>query len=413
MLVVRGKMDYHNPMPATTASSRGLEPALLSAYVVIAAITVLGLVVFLEPGHPPRWDGLALLAAFDLLVLLPDRALGGFKQRVPHLYLAMATTLAGILIVLPPVNPWFAVLFFVLSPEVMLRFPRQIGYAWIGAFAAITVGLFWFAGRGDPGLLVTGLIYIAGYFFFAAFATQTARAQAAQAESRRLLQELQEAHSRLQAYAAQAEALAVAEERNRLAREMHDTLGHRLTVVAVQLEAITRLAATDPERAATMARAAREEVRTALTELRQTVAALRAPLEADLPLEPALHRLAAEFAAATGLPVTLDLPTALPTLPATHRLALYRAAQEGLTNVQKHAAATHVWLRLNVADGWVRLSIADDGRGPRADATGGFGLRGLHERADYLGGTVSLHPRPQGGAELVMTLPLPPEVNHA
>ncbi|MCS7039171.1 MAG: sensor histidine kinase [Anaerolineae bacterium] len=401
-------------MPVLTPSSRRIEPALLSVYVVIAAITVLGLVVFLEPGRPLRWAGLALLAAFDLLVLLPDRALGGFKVRAPHLYVALATTLTSALIVLPPANPWFAVLFFVLSPEVMLRFPRQTGYAWVGVFAAVTVILFWVMSGGLLGILATALIYIAGYFFFAAFATQTALADAAQAESRRLLQELQEAHTRLQAYAAQAEALAVAEERNRLAREMHDTLGHRLTVVAVQLEAITRLAATDPERAASMAAAAREEIRTALTELRQTVAALRAPLEADLPLEPALRRLAAEFETATGLAVTLNLPPDLPDLPATHRLALYRAAQEGLTNVQKHAAATHVWLTLAVSTDRVSLSVADDGRGPRPNATGsGFGLHGLRERAEYLGGSVDLRPRPQGGAELVMTLPLPPEVDHA
>lgn len=400
-------------MPTFT-SSRRIEPALLSAYVVIAAITVLGLVVFLEPGRPLRWVGLGLLVVFDLLVLLPDQALGGFKARVPHLYVALATTLAGALIVLPPANPWFAVLFFVLSPEVMLRFPRQTGYAWVGVFAAVTVILFWIASGGLLGILATALIYIAGYFFFAAFATQTALADAAQAESRRLLQELQEAHARLQAYAAQAEALAVAEERNRLAREMHDTLGHRLTVVAVQLEAIIRLITSDPERAASMAATAREEIRTALAELRQTVAALRAPLEADLPLEPALRRLATEFETATGLSVHLDLPAEVPSLPATHRLALYRAAQEGLTNVQKHAAAAHVWLTLAVADGRVTLRVADDGRGPRPDVTGGgFGLHGLRERADYLGGSVDLRPRPQGGAELVMTLPLPPEVDHA
>lgn len=393
-----------------TVPSRRPEPALLSSYVVIAVMTVLGLVVFLEPGQPLRWAGLGLLAAFDLLVLLPDRALGGFKQRVPHLYLGTATTLAGTLIALPPVNPWFAVLFFILSPEAMLRLPRQIGYAWVGTFAAVTVAVFWLVGRGEPGLFFTALIYIAGYFFFAAFATQTALAQAAQAESQQLLRELHEAHTRLQTYAAQVETLAVAEERNRLAREMHDTLGHRLTVVAVQLEAIIRLIVTDPERATAMARAAREEVRTALAELRQTVAALRTPLEADLPLEPALRRLAAEFEMATGLPVTLHLPAALPALPATHRLALYRAAQEGLTNVQKHAAATQAWLTLTVTDGQVSLSIADDGRGPATDAVGGFGLRGLRERADYLGGTVTLRPGPQGGTELVMTLPL--EMNH-
>ncbi len=383
---------------------------MLSSYVVIAVMTVLGLVVFLEPGQPPRWAGLGLLAAFDLLVLLPDRALGGFKQRVPYLYLGMATALAAALIALPPVNPWFAVLFFILSPEAMLRFPRQIGYAWVGTFAAVTVVVFWLVGRGEPGLFFTALIYIAGYFFFVAFATQTALAQAAQAESQQLLRELHEAHTRLQTYAAQVETLAVAEERNRLAREMHDTLGHRLTVVAVQLEAVIRLIVTDPERATAMARAAREEVRTALAELRQTVAALRTPLQADLPLEPALRRLAAEFETATGLPVTLHLPAALPVLPATYRLALYRAAQEGLTNMQKHAAATQTWLTLTATDGQVSLSIADDGRGPATDAVGGFGLRGLRERADYLGDTVTLRPGPQGGTELVMTLPL--EMNH-
>jgi len=210
----------------------------ISAYVVIAAITVLSLAVFLGGDHPYKWIGLAMIVTFDLLVLLPDQAFGGLKARAPHLYLAAATTLVTAVTLLTPTNPWFVVLFFVLSPEVMLRFSRQTGYAWIGVFSALTVIVFWVGGGGSLGMLFTAPIYIAGYFFFAAFATQTALANAAQAESARLLAELQEAHGRLQAYAAQAEALAVSEERNRLAREMHDTLGHRLTVAAVQLQAI-------------------------------------------------------------------------------------------------------------------------------------------------------------------------------
>ncbi|MCX7707815.1 MAG: sensor histidine kinase [Anaerolineae bacterium] len=405
-------------MTAPTAPRQRLDPMLLSAYVVIAAITVLGLVVFLSGDHPNRWAGLAMIAAFDLLVLMPDQALGGLKARATHLYLAAATTLVVALTLLNPPNPWFVVLFFVLSPEVMLRFPRQTGYAWIGVFSALTVIAFWLAGRGSPGMLLTAPIYIAGYFFFAAFATQTALANEAQAESQRLLAELQDAHVRLQAYAAQAEALAVAEERNRLAREMHDTLGHRLTVAAVQLQAVERLIQADPIRAVQMAATVREEIRAALTELRQTVAALRAPLEADLPLDQALRRLAADFEAATGVQVTVTLPEPSRDIPLTHRLTLYRGAQEGLTNVQKHTGASHAWLSLEVGEDTLTLRVADNGRGPAAEkpADGGgphFGLNGLQERAGYLGGTVTLAERAGGGAELIISLPLPQEASHA
>ncbi len=390
---------------------------MLSAYVVIAAITVLGLAIFLAGDHPHRWTGLAMLAVFDLLVLMPDQWLGGFKARATHLYLAAAATLVFALTLLNPLNPWFVVLFFVLSPEVMLRLPRQTGYAWIGVFSALTVIAFWVAGGGSPAIMLTAPIYIAGYFFFAAFATQTALANEAQAESQRLLAELQEAHARLQAFASQAEALAVVEERNRLAREMHDTLGHRLTVAAVQLQAIERLIPTDPDRARQMTATVREEVRAALAELRQTVAALRAPLEADLSLDQALRRLAADFEAATGIRVAVRLPVPLPEIPPAHRSTLYRGAQEGLTNVQKHAQAGHVWLSLETGDDALTLRVADDGRGPADGAPEDmeglhFGLRGLQERADYLGGTVTLTRRAGGGAELIISLPFTQEVTH-
>ncbi len=409
-------MDYHTDMTQTTPTRQRIDPMNISAFVVVAAVTVLSFVIFLGDDHPYRWAGLASIAAFDLLVLLPDGMLGGIQRRAPHLYVAAAATLATVVTLLPPANPWFVVLLFVLSPTVMLLFPRQIGYAWIGVFSALTVIIFWVAGQGAWELLLTAPIYIAGYFFFAAFATQTAAANAAQAESQRLLAELQDAHARLQAYAAQAEELAVVEERNRLAREMHDTLGHRLTVAAVQLQAIERLAGSDPERAAQMAGTVREEVRAALAELRQTVAALRAPLEADLPLDQALRRLAAEFQAATGLRVSLALPDPLPAIPPAQRLAFYRGAQEGLTNVQRHAGAAQAWLTLVQEEAALVLRVADDGAGPASTAEdageGGFGLHGLEERAGYLGGAVVLAPRPGGGAELTMALPLPPEANN-
>ena len=102
------------------------------------------------------------------------------------------------------------------------------------------------------------------------------------------------------------------------------------------------------------------------------------------------------------------MPEEMPSLPDTHRLALYRAAQEALTNIQKHAGARQVWLVLSTSDDTVSLLISDDGRGlvlSRDQA--GFGLRGLRERAERLGGTLHVEPRPGGGTQLSFSLPLP------
>jgi len=231
---------------------------------------------------------------------------------------------------------------------------------------------------------------------------------AARRESQRLLVELQDAHEQLQANALRMEEMAVVEERNRLAREMHDTLGHRLTVASVQLEAAQRLCPTDAERAAGLVGTVREQVQEALKELRATVATLRTPVEADLRLRSAVRRLIDQFEEATELTVHRVLPDELPELPETHRMALYRAAQEALTNVQKHAAATQVWLVLGVGEGGrsVSLLVSDDGQGVVAGGEGGFGLAGLRERAGLLGGALHVEPRSGGGTQLSFRLPL-------
>mgnify|MGYP001574446265 FL=1 len=202
------------------------------------------------------------------------------------------------------------------------------------------------------------------------------------------------------------EQLTIAEERNRLAREMHDAVGHRLTVTAVQLEGAQRLIPTDPDRAARMIGAVRDEVKQALAELRRTVATLRSPLEVDLPLTHALARLATAFQEATGLNVHLTLPEDPPSIPEAGRLALYRAAQESLTNTQRHAKAKNIWLCLQTSKDNISLTAADDGVGFPTSMDGvGFGLRGLRERAAQLGGELRLETRPGGGAQLRFTLP--------
>ncbi len=322
-----------------------------------------------------------------------------------HLYLAAEIVLVAGLLALDPIA---VIQCFTFSAHATILFPNRVGAAWIGLLTVVAGAAFVYHDGWLSGLLST-LAYGAGYgsFGFAQYARELA--YEAQKRSEALYADLKEAHHQLQAYAEHVEEFAVAEERNRLAREMHDTLGHRLTVAAVQLEGAQRLIPTDPERAARMVGVVRDQVREGLSELRRTVATLRTPLEADLSLSQSLARLAADFEAGTGIVVHLDLPDHPPALPDTHRLALYRATQEGLTNVQRHARAGSVWLRLSVLDRdrAVTLVVEDDGVGFPADAEQvGLGLRGMQERALQLGGALALGSSPWGGARITLRLPL-------
>jgi signal transduction histidine kinase len=300
-------------------------------------------------------------------------------------------------------------LFAILSAQAVLLLPPGVSAAWIGAFVAVSVGFGLFYWGWPAGLLALAL-QGAAYALFGIFARAVARADAARKESQRLLIELQEAHDRLQEYSIRVEELAIVEERNRLAREMHDTLGHRLTVASVQLEGAQRLCSSDPEKAESMVGTVRQQVREALAELRETVAALQVPIEADLELPSALRRLATHFEEATDLIVHQILPEQVPALPGPHRLAIYRAAQEALTNAQRHADASQVWLVLAVHEGTIALLVSDDGKGlsyPTGSA--GFGLRGMRERAAQLGGELHVEPRRGGGTQVSFRLPLQTE----
>ena len=375
---------------------------LLGYGVLIAAVAI-----GFERAPTPviRWTSLGLTVIFGLVMLaIPTR---DAPRWTAHLYLGVQCALATVLLFVHPDWTAFTLLFVVLSAQAMLILPVRPGVVWIGAFAAISVvaGAYWW-GLAGAGLALA--LYTGGYAFFGIFAHAFTRADAARRESQQLLAELQEAHHQLQAYALHTEEMAVVQERNRLAREMHDTLGHRLTVAAVQLEGAQRLCSVNPERAEDMVGTVREEVREALSELRSAVATLRAPIEADLHLRRSLQRLSAHFEEATGFVVHRVLPEEMPELPGTYRLAIYRTAQEALTNIQKHAKATQVWLMLTTQDNAVTLLVGDDGQGiSLSKERAGFGLRGMRERAAQLGGELHLEPRRGGGTQVSFRLPLP------
>ena len=399
---------YNRNMPDLNKPKIDQAVPAAIGYLVILAVAILGFQFFANGTQ--RVVGIALLVIFTILYALnPGSDTAEWKS---HLYLATLTAIVAVLMSLQPTVGVFPMLFFILSPMAMMLFPQRIGILWIGIYSLVTALIF-FAFMAPWDAFMSFLPYSAGYWFFGAFARALANAEEARQESQRLLDELQTAHHQLQEYAAQVEELAVAEERNRLSREMHDTIGHRLTVSAVQLEGAQRLIPRDPVRAASIIETVREQVREALSELRSAVATLREPLETDLPIRTALQRLSASFDQASDISVQLDLPAELPSLSKAQRLALYRAAQEALTNVQRHAQSQQVWVELNLQDNCVALVVSDDGVGfPSEAKEAAFGLQGMRERAAHLDGELILENREGGGARLKFVLPLIEEGEH-
>ncbi|MBI2862981.1 MAG: sensor histidine kinase [Chloroflexi bacterium] len=295
-------------------------------------------------------------------------------------------------------------LLFIVGMQAVTVLPERSSVLWIMVLIIITSAATVFH-SGLRGQAVVPLAFNAVIFLLVgAFGQAWRDTEVARRHNEQLVDKLKEAKE-------QVRDLAVAEERNRLAREVHDSIGHRLTVAVVQLEGAQRLIPTVPERAAGIVGTVRQQMKEGLAELRQTVSALRGVRDevGEIPLDEALRRMVIAFEDSTGLAVHLTLPAAVPIIPAEQRLALFRAAQEALTNVQRHAAAHHVWLMLTATDERLTITASDDGRGwepGSAEASSGFGLRGLHERVRELGGELTLAERPGGGAQVQVSVPL-------
>src|SRR5215211_2507691 len=197
------------------------------------------------------------------------------------------------------------------------------------------------------------------------------RQAAARKHVQMLYDQLRTAHAELQELHAVTREAAVTQERNRLAREIHDSLAHYLTVINLQLEAAEKLGPGQIKRALEEVRRARRLTVECLQEVRHSVAALRAATLDELSLPRALRKLTVEFTETTSIAVRLDLgvPDDVRLGPET-ALALYRAAQEGLTNVQRHAQATTVRLSLARTNGSLELALQDNGCGPWGEGGG-------------------------------------------
>jgi signal transduction histidine kinase len=220
---------------------------------------------------------------------------------------------------------------------------------------------------------------------------------------RGLRAELSDANNRLARYAGTLEQLTLSRERNRLARELHDVLAHTLSGVAVELEAVKALWAAQPGQAAEMLEHSLQATRAGLTETRRALQALRAsPLE-DLGLSLAVRGLVESTAGRGGLVVEAQIAADLPDYPPEVEQTVYRVAEEALRNVAEHSGARSLRVALTGSPGTLELLIADDGQGfdPRqVDPLVRFGLSGMRERAEAVGGRLDLDTHPGGGTQI-------------
>ncbi|HEX9924396.1 MAG TPA: sensor histidine kinase, partial [Anaerolineae bacterium] len=228
-------------------------------------------------------------------------------------------------------------------------------------------------------------------------------------ERARLIAELQAAKQSLEEAHQQELELATLRERERLARDMHDSLGHALVTLSVQLEAVQRLYPVDPAGASNQIDTLKSLIRSSMESLRRALAGLRAPGLENRPLSQALCDLCEEMRQRTGLQITCQTAAETDRLNPLVSEALWRVTQEALMNVEKHAAARHVQIDLQMRPEAVTLRVVDDGVGLPPDAAerpGHYGLRGMRERVEGLGGTLTWHRNGQIGTALEACLPL-------
>ncbi|MBN3926617.1 MAG: sensor histidine kinase [Nostoc sp. NMS4] len=219
-------------------------------------------------------------------------------------------------------------------------------------------------------------------------------------------QQLETINQQLCQYALRIEDQATLQERNRIAREIHDGLGHTLAAQTIQINNTLLFWQSNNDKALTFLKQAKELGAEALLEIRRSLSVLRSnPLQGQS-LKSAIEKLLTDFQQTTGIDPSceIDIPYTLPTEVNT---ALYRIVQESLTNICKHAEATSVTVKLLAHAGMIHLSIEDNGKGfnPTQNTTG-FGLQGMRERSVALGGKLNLHSQLGTGCCISVSLPL-------
>lgn len=318
------------------------------------------------------------------------------------IYFLIQITIGGIIAFLSKGAAWLALL--PLASHSITLLPRWGIFVISSALLTILVLQGYLITENIQEIAPSFVSLLAAIIFVAVFTQITVSEQNTRMEMERLATQLSQANEQLREYALRAEELAAADERNRIAREIHDGLGHYLTALNMQLKASQAIFEQNPTKAYESLSKAQTLAQEALSDVRRSVSALRANPANQKPLPEALRELIEDKSFSELETIFIQSGQAFSLSPQAE-LALFRSAQEGLTNIHKHAQATQAEFHIHYSNDSVTLTIKDNGRG--VDQLGkGYGLLGLKERLRLLGGDIETMTSPSDGFILKVSLPI-------
>jgi signal transduction histidine kinase len=404
-----------------------LEPGLLQVfkgYAILRAISFLLIPIIIPLLNPaldirnqindPFHMGLVVVDVVGLLVYLYWPWL---KQKLGRLFLPLALIFAmtGLIIeqyiVTPTLVIWepipYAYILVILTAW-QYRFRQVAIYAGTGTIFEIVMLSFYprqilFTTLPNDLLLLIPYVRIGArtitFMILGYVVTRLVQSQREQRAS------LAKANLKLVQHAATLEQLTISRERNRLSRELHDTLAHTLSGFAVQLDALLSVWEPIPERPKQILSQMLETTRSGLDETRRALKALRASPLDDMGLALAVRALAEDFADRQNFSLILNIPENLDDLSPEIEQCYYRVAQEGLENIARHAGANQVELQIHQHTSKLTMSLQDDGVGFDPAATMSehqYGIQGMRERAELIGAELSIESEPSRGTKLVL-----------
>ncbi|WP_129670049.1 sensor histidine kinase [Phytoactinopolyspora endophytica] len=386
-------LDAAVPAGSPTRPVPWVSPVLYG--VVLVAGTFAGITGLGHTSVVPFVAGLTLLMALDVV---ERRRYLASTPTVPAIALLVARLCLFVAVAASDGSGLSRVLFLLLPFTAYFAFGWKVSIA----LGLVSLGLLvisfeltvpqWYSEVEQVSDLLMFVVGLALTIAMASVAVEEQRGRA----------RLEQSHAQLRTYASRVSELSAAAERNRVARDIHDGLGHHLTAITVLLEKATTFLDSDRPAVRQALDDASRSARRALEDVRHSVRTLRAPTE-PFRLSAALDDLVHE-AAGGELSVSLDFagnegrcdPAALTTL--------YRAAQEGITNARRHAQASHVRVTARCDDEGAHLVVADDGCGLPPEREG-YGLLGMRERVQLVGGSVEVVSGPDAGTRVIVTIP--------
>lgn len=404
---------------------RSLEPGLLAVFRLFTGLRLAFAVIFALAHIATNDQNLRISELLEPTLLMLILSLPAFRSRHEHILLPLALAVAGIgplitqaeslsdnrVLKLPiesvlVLQTWSSMIVLLL-PVIINAWQYRFRQVVLFSLGITLINIVVISRTVELEALKAPLVMGSIVFRLTTFVVIGWLVVRLMADQREQRHALKEANIKLTHHAATLEQLATMRERNRLARELHDTLAHTLSAVAVQLEAVDALWVTKPDDAHLRLRKTIEATRSGLTETRRALQDLRAsPLE-DLGLALAIQSLAETTASRGGLKLDIHIADHLPTVSSSIEQAVYRIAQEALANVISHANAHTLTVQLGNSNSNLVLTVSDDGAGFDSKTHAPvrrFGIQGMRERAEMVGGLLEVESQPDQGTIIMFSI---------